>query len=74
VFRALVALGRDLSTGDLAALTWPRRQRPFRPVHYERIRSAAAEIADPIGRSTGQGRPWLWRLREDARLYDPIEP
>jgi hypothetical protein len=66
VWKAFIALaGEVVSTGELVRRIWPRRTRPFRQVHYQRARRAAAEIADPVARSpTGKGRPWLWRLRE----------
>jgi hypothetical protein len=30
---------------------------------YQCVRRRLDEIADRVGRSTGPGRPWLWRLR-----------
>ena len=32
---------------------------------YERVRRAAPTFADQVGRSTGRGRAWLWRIRPD---------
>jgi hypothetical protein len=64
IFRAFSAAnGRDLTTGELISWVFPRHQ-PFRSGQYERVREAAAFFADRVGRSTGRGRPWLWRLKD----------
>jgi hypothetical protein len=55
--------GRDVRTTDLMEWCWPRKTK-WHPEEYRRTRDAARLFADPIGRSTGQGRPWLWRLWE----------
>jgi len=34
------------------------------PHQYRKIRRALAEIADPIGRAGGMGRPLIWRLKD----------
>ena len=39
--------------------------QPIRRWMYDRVKLALATFADPIGRGNGQGRPVLWRLRED---------
>jgi hypothetical protein len=39
---------------------WPRKTK-WHPEEYRRAREAARQFADPIGRSSGQGRPWIWR-------------
>jgi hypothetical protein len=67
VWKTFVALaGEVVSTTELVRRTWPRKQR-FHPEEYRRARLAAREIADPVARSSGSGRPWLWRLREPPR-------
>jgi hypothetical protein len=66
VWKAFVALaGQDVSTGELCQRCWPRRQQ-FEPWMYFRCRTVALEIAEPVVRSSGQGRPWLWRLKSDT--------
>jgi hypothetical protein len=64
--RCFIALGGEAATGALVRWIWPRRSR-YRPWHYERARRAAAELADPVARGPGRGRPWLWRLKSDVR-------
>jgi hypothetical protein len=72
VFRAFVALAGELvATGTLVRWVWPRRLR-FRSVHYERVRRAAAEIADVVGyqhrgRCSSEPGGLLWRLKSDNR-------
>jgi hypothetical protein len=62
-WKAFLSLGDQLvSTGELVRRIWPRLSR-HRPIHYHRARLAALEIADPIGRASSKGRPWLWRLK-----------
>jgi hypothetical protein len=57
VGKTFVALaGKVVSTGELVRRTWPRKQR-FHREEYKRVRLAAAELADPIGRSSARGRP-----------------
>jgi hypothetical protein len=63
VWATFVALaGQDVRTTDLIQRTWPRKSK-WHPEEYRRVREAAAELADPVGRGPGRGRPWLWRLR-----------
>jgi hypothetical protein len=62
--RAFMAMpGQDLDTGTLCRWVWVRRQR-FRTGQYERLRRIVRELADPIGRASSKGRPWIWRLRD----------
>jgi hypothetical protein len=64
VWQTFLALaGEVASTGDLIQRVWPRKRR-FDTKEYRRVRLAAAEIADPVGRASSKGRPILWRLRE----------
>jgi hypothetical protein len=64
--RAFMAMpGRDLDTGTLCRWVWVRRHR-FRTGQYERLRRIVREIADPVVRGPGRGRPWLWLLRDNA--------
>ena len=37
---------------------------------YDRVRRAAPTFADRVGRSTGRGQPWLWRVRPDQYWWD----
>jgi hypothetical protein len=37
---------------------------------YDRVRRAAPNFADKAGRSTGRGRPWLWRIRPNQYWAD----
>jgi hypothetical protein len=63
VFRCFMAmLDRNISTSTLVRWAWPRR-KSWWPVHYQRAKLAAAEIARVVGRGSGRGRPLLWRLR-----------
>jgi hypothetical protein len=62
--RAFMAMpGQDLDTGTLCRWVWAHRDR-FRTGECERLRRIVRELADPIGRASSKGRPWLWRLRE----------
>jgi hypothetical protein len=72
VWMAFIALaGQEVRTTDLIRRAWPRKSK-WHPEEYRRVRDAAAELADPICRSSGQGRPWLWRLRDSLdRLPSP---
>jgi hypothetical protein len=64
IFRAFVAAGgADLTTTQLIAWVFPRLPR-WDPVYYRRVKAGAAFFADPVGRATTKGRPWLWRLRK----------
>ena len=38
--------------------TWPDGRK-----HYWSTKQTLCELADPIGRATTIGRPWIWRLR-----------
>jgi hypothetical protein len=66
-WRAFVALAGELvDTGTICRHVWPRKSR-FHSEEYRRVREAAAELADPVARGPGRGRPWLWRLKSDGR-------
>jgi hypothetical protein len=39
---------------------------PGRRLDYRIARKALELIADAVGRGGGQGRPWLWRLRNSG--------
>ena len=60
--RRLFWLRDVISTGELAAVAYPRKGR-CTSRDYERMRGALAAIAVAIGRGGGQGRPTLWRKR-----------
>lgn len=69
VLRELVLHG-DMTTGDLARAVYLGRYRPpgepapaFKPWMRDTVKRAATLFADPVARSLGPGRPWLWRLR-----------
>jgi hypothetical protein len=38
-------------------------KEPIPTLHRYSVWRILREIADPVGRSRGPGRPWLWRLR-----------
>jgi hypothetical protein len=40
------------------------RGRRIEPGNYRQVRGALSEIADPIGRGGGRGRPLIWRLKD----------
>jgi hypothetical protein len=67
VWTAFIALGgQDVRTTVLIQRVWPRKSK-WHPEEYRRVRDAARELADPIARGPSRGRPWLWRLKSDAR-------
>jgi hypothetical protein len=69
----------DLTSGELwraiyGGPTWDQDFRfrdngapppKIRSWQLARIRKAAATFADRVGRSTGRGRAWLWRIRQN---------
>jgi hypothetical protein len=62
VWKAFIALdGEIVPTTELVQRTWPRKSK-WHPEEYRRARDAALELADPVARGPGRGRPWLWRL------------
>ena len=70
ITRAFIAArGRDLTTPEL--LSWTHARALHRGAStWERIylkgdvRRAAKRMCEQVGRSTGRGRPVLWRLRK----------
>jgi hypothetical protein len=63
VWKSFLALaGQAVTSGELCRRVWPRKSR-FDTNEYRRVRAAALELADPIARGPGRGRPWLWRVR-----------
>lgn len=70
VCRELIAHG-DMTTGDLARAIYldkyRRRDEPapvFRPWMRDVVKKACRHFADPVARSLGVGRPWVWRIRD----------
>jgi hypothetical protein len=62
VWKAFVALdGQKVRTTDIIERVWPRKSK-WHPEEYRKVREAAAELAEVVGRGPGRGRPWLWRL------------
>ena len=61
-----------LSTTELMAWTHAlalyRGKRSRREVlnHQRSIRRVAEQLCVRVGRGTGRGRPWLWRLKTEA--------
>jgi hypothetical protein len=69
----------EYTTGELARLIYcdPLLHKLFgkggpppkvKHWQYERVRKAAPTFADRVGRSTGRGRPVIWRLRPNQYL------
>jgi hypothetical protein len=48
--------------------SWPRQVDDWRLSKLNRItvHRVLLRVAEPIGRATTRGRPWLWRLRNTA--------
>jgi hypothetical protein len=63
--RRLFLLSPLVSTGDLRAFAYCRRPR-VAPGYYAWLRRVLRDIAEPIGRGGGRGRPILWRLRNSS--------
>jgi hypothetical protein len=67
VWKAFIALdGETVPTTELIQ-RWPRKSK-WHPEEYRRVRDAAAELADPIARGPGRGRPRLWRIRAGENI------
>ena len=68
VWQALVFAGGEASTTDVLDHVYCRRRlkRRWFPNggHYKHVRRRLDEIADRVGRSTGNGQPWIWRLKD----------
>ena len=72
--RLQVAARRALILGDGMATTaqiaeWAYVRKVVRgesldSYNYQRVRRVLAEIAEPVGRAGGRGRPLVWRLRQ----------
>jgi hypothetical protein len=65
--RAFIGRKAPVSTADVVRFAYCRKyllrgRRPD-PQDYRIARKALELIADAVGRGGGQGRPWLWRLR-----------
>lgn len=78
VHRELVLHG-DMLTGALARAVYIERWRApgepaptLKPWMRDRIKIAARTFADPVARSRGPGRPWLWRLRSDQNYFHEV--
>jgi len=61
-----------LSTSELLGWTHSRLhllRAPVRRHHRQRVRSAADQLAERVGRnSRGKGRPILWRLKPEFEV------
>jgi hypothetical protein len=51
---------------DFTHARWRALKRPIPTLHRYSVWRILREIAEPVGRSRGPGRPWIWRLRESA--------
>jgi hypothetical protein len=64
--RAMWAFGGQATTAQVLQWTSVRKLvhgRRIEPHDYRDARRALARIADAVGRTSGGGRPMLWRLR-----------
>jgi hypothetical protein len=48
-----------------------RSKEPIPTLHRYSVWRILREIAEPVGRSRGPGRPWLWRLKAPAAEGHP---
>jgi hypothetical protein len=71
VKRAFVMVGRsELTTSEVLKYTHALRLHQGRKIDtktYRQVHRRLAVIADPAGRSSSIGRPWIWRLRPEHR-------
>ena len=72
IMRAFAAGGRDLTTPELMEWTHARalhRGTSARERNYLKgdVRRAAKRMCEQVGRSTGPGRPVLWRLKSPPK-------
>jgi hypothetical protein len=68
VKRAFAAAGTTmLTTSDVFDYALARhRQDQWRRRHRWSVVRVLRQMCDPVGRSRGAGRPWLWRLKSPA--------
>jgi hypothetical protein len=68
IARAFLVHGSTVSASDIYrwARSWRRCRDGKRINQGERwgIRRILVEIAEPVGRATTIGRPWIWRLKQ----------
>jgi len=63
VIRRLFLLSDVISTADVSRTRHCRRRTPLNAGNYAAVRRTLRQVADPVGRGGGRGRPTLWRLR-----------
>jgi hypothetical protein len=73
VQRALRHASGPITTREAMEWAYIRRihqGKPLTPMHYAYTRRALDRIAERVGHGLGRGRPWLWRLKEEASSED----
>jgi hypothetical protein len=53
-----------LSSSEIYDWTHTRARQRMKPGHRHSVRRILRTIADPVGRASTIGRPWLWRLKD----------